>query len=164
MKNITQAELKEKLIYDSLSGIFWWKSNAIGRASLDNPAGSKDAKGYCRIMINRKMYLAHRLAWLYVNGVWPKSQIDHIDGNPLNNRYENLRECDSSQNICNSKLRRDSKTGVKGVSWHSQAKKYNVRVCINGKRRSMGLFDDKEFAELVSIEARKKYHGEFARI
>lgn len=162
MTEITAQKVREMLHYDPNDGLFWWKQPRHGR-QISKPVGVMDDLGYKRIMIDGKQYLAHRLAWLHVNGYWPENIIDHIDGNPRNNSIGNLRQCNYSQSNCNTKTRRDNLSGVKGVRWHKKAKKYNVRVCINGVRRSMGLFSDLEFAELVSSEARDKYHKEFAR-
>ena len=89
--------------------------------------------------------------------------IDHIDGNPLNNKVENLRESNRKQNSQNSKLRSDNKSGHKGVYWHKKSGKWRVVIKANGKRHYFGLYENKEEAIRVAIEARKKLHGEFGR-
>ena len=90
-------------------------------------------------------------------------EIDHIDGNRLNNQKSNLRFANSSQNKCNRGARKDSKSGIKGVSWHSQRNKWTVRIKIPyGKYLSLGLYDDKDVAAKVYNQAARKYHGEFA--
>jgi len=90
-------------------------------------------------------------------------QIDHIDGNSLNNKIENLRVVTNSQNQLNRKLSSNSKTKFKGVSKHAQVDRYMVRLRIKGKETYFGLFEDLELAGLVADMAREKYHGEFAR-
>jgi hypothetical protein len=87
--------------------------------------------------------------------------IDHKDGNPANNRIENLRIASYEDNNRNRKAPRTSGLGVKGVTVHSQSGKYRVRVPVGGKLRSFGCYDSLELAELVAREAREKYHGEF---
>ncbi|ECH9128545.1 HNH endonuclease [Salmonella enterica subsp. enterica] len=73
-------------------------------------------KGYWRITHANKCYLAHRLAWFFCYGVWPK-EIDHIDNNKLNNSIGNLREVTHQLNQLNMPLRSNNTSGVKGVNW-----------------------------------------------
>jgi hypothetical protein len=89
--------------------------------------------------------------------------LDHIDGNTFNNCIENLRPATISQNNCNQVIRKDNTSGIKGVSWCKTWKKWKVRVQINRKRISFGYFKNLELAELVAIEARNKFHGNFAK-
>lgn len=101
-------------------------------------------------------------------------QVDHIDGNGLNNQRSNLRICTRSQNIANSKLRKDNTTGYKGVSWFVGSKHPNgvwkskpnwtARIGVNGKRITVGYFTTKEEAAKAYNEAALKYHGEFAKL
>jgi hypothetical protein len=117
---------------------------------------------YKRTLINGKQYLIHRIVFLYHYGYLPKC-VDHIDGNPLNNKIENLREATTSQNQHNSKKPITNKSGIKGVSWHKSANKWFVSLKIQRRKFYFGLYKDIELAELVAIEARNKYHGNFAR-
>lgn len=92
-------------------------------------------------------------------------EVDHIDGNRLNNQRSNLRLCNSSQNKCNRGPRKDNKSGYKGVSWHKQNKKWTVRIkSPYGKYLSLGCYNDIKEAALAYNNAAKKYHGEFAFI
>ena len=95
-------------------------------------------------------------------GYLPK-YIDHVDGDSVNNRIENLREATNQQNAYNQKLRKNSTSGVKGVNWDKDTNKWRVRIQINGKHTHIGSFEDLMLAELVAVEARDKYHKEFAR-
>jgi len=88
--------------------------------------------------------------------------VDHINNNRCDNRWSNLRGVDRAGNAMNALMRKDNKSGVKGVSWKKKNSKWVVQASINGRVRHIGLFDDLELAELVAIEAREKYHGEFA--
>ena len=117
--------------------------------------------GYIYASFNYKRYLLHRIIFLMFNGYMPKV-VDHIDGNSLNNKIENLREATQQQNLFNSKLRKNNTSGVKGVNWHKLRSKWKVELRINGKKQHFGLFSDLELAELVAKEARNKYHKEFA--
>ena len=159
---ITQEYLKEILTYNKEAGIFTWKVNHTQKIRIGNIAGTLN-KNYILIQINKKKYSAHRLAWLYEYGNFPKHNIDHIDGNPSNNKISNLREANQSQNGMNKKLHKNNNSGIKGVGWHKASKKWRARITINRIQHNLGLFDDKELAELVVMEARNKYHGEFAR-
>jgi hypothetical protein len=88
--------------------------------------------------------------------------IDHIDGDRANNKIENLRLCDKTQNARNRKRCKRNTTGVKGVRIRSDSGKYEARICAGTKRIVLGSFDNLELAELVMFMAREKYHGAFA--
>ena len=157
---ITQKLLNE--MFDYKNGNLFWKSAPHRRSDLiGTKAGSFDGQKE-QVIIQGKHYKTHRLVFLMFHGYLPV-EIDHIDGNGLNNCIENLREANRSEQNCNTKLRKTSKTGIKGVSWDSNRKKWTVVVNKNNKTVYRNRFDDVELAELVAIEARNKYHGLFAR-
>ena len=156
---ITQAKLKELLNYDQDTGVFTWNVSKPGR-NFGSIAGTRHVNGYTHIQLNRKIYKAHRLAWLYVHGYFPEC-IDHINNNRDDNRIANLREATISQNNHNSKLSKNNTSGIKGVHWHKKSKKWCATLGFHGKIMHLGVFDDLELAELVVMEARSKYHGEF---
>ena len=159
---LTQERLKEVLDYNQNTGIFTWvKPNIKSPYKKGCQAGS-NATGYTIICIDRKSYAAHRLAWFYVNGYWPKI-IDHINNNPLDNAFHNLRESTNSENSFNMKLTKRNTTGIKGVTWDKVRQKWFAEIKAFGKKIFLGRFQDKELAELVVSEARSKYHKEFAR-
>ena len=107
---ITQARLKELLTYDPETGYFTRNVNVKG-ANAGERAGTITAKGYIAIGIDRKHYLAHRLAFLYMTGEWPKELVDHKDTIKINNKWENLREATNSQNKRNVGARKTNKSG-----------------------------------------------------
>lgn len=154
---ITQEFLHSILNYDPNTGIFTWIKNGKVAGTIKNNKS-------IHIGIKSKTYLAHRLAWIYVYGNIKSEMIDHINGNPSDNKLCNLRECNRSQNRCNSKLNKNNTSGIKGVVWNKQYKKWKVSVTINRKQKTIGHFNDLELAELASIEARNKYHKEFSRL
>jgi hypothetical protein len=123
------------LRYDPDTGKLFWKQPKPGRR-LYRPAGHKDRTGYIRIMINYKMYLAHRIAWLLVKGMWPVTMLDHIDRDPSNNRMENLRESNHSENGLNSRPKITSQTGVRGVD-----PRPNGRFSLRLQGKYLGVFD-----------------------
>ena len=128
-------------------------------------AGAVDARnGYSRIHINGRLYLAHRIAWLYVNGEWPADEIDHIDMNRSNNRISNLREATKGENMRNKRAYSNSKTGVKGVHWHKQHRKYAATINRDGKAKHIGLFATVKDAAAAYETAAIREHGEFRRV
>lgn len=157
---LSQQELKENLHYDPLTGVFTW-IKAIGcKIRVGDLAGSiEKASGYIRIRINHKGYKAHRLAWLYVTGSMPKEFIDHINGNPSDNRFDNLRECVQSQNLQNLRKANDgSEIQLLGVTLH-KCGKYTSRICTNGKNKHLGLFATPQEAHGAYLEAKRKLHS-----
>ena len=88
--------------------------------------------------------------------------IDHVDGNPLNNKIENLRPATISQNSMNAKIYCTNKSGVKNVNWNKNSKKWEVKLQVNGKRQNFGAFADLELATAVAKAIRNKYYKEFA--
>ena len=94
----------------------------------------------------------------------PGCEVDHEDGNGLNNQRSNLRSATRAENQWNVRLRRDNTSGVKGVTWDRQAGKWLVRIRVNGKRINLGHFGDLDDAAAAYAEAALVYHGDFARI
>jgi hypothetical protein len=158
---LTQEYLKSILDYDLDTGVFTWKVNKSKTAKAGDVAGWS-YNGYREIEINNKKYKAHRLAWLYVYGEMPKNLIDHVDGNRSNNKISNLREATYQTNSENYKTPQTNKSGVKNVSWYKNLNKWVVSISVKQTGKTIGYFDDLELAELVAIEARNKYRGEFA--
>ena len=89
--------------------------------------------------------------------------LDHIDGDCLNNRIENLREATQMQNMWNQKIAKNNKSGVKGVCWNFHLGKWQAQCMVNGKRHNIGFFKDIEDARISLEKFRLEHHGEFAR-
>ena len=158
---ITQDELKSILHYDPLTGKFTWIKCKAHWVDKGKEAGCI-CNGYIRIKINQKKYQAHILAWLYMFGVYPEDIIDHINGIRDDNRICNLLLADASSNNWNSVIRKDNKTGIKGVYFIKHLNKYMAYVAKNKVRVYLGLHKTLEEAEQVVIKARASLHGEFA--
>lgn len=133
--------IRSELSYDPETGIFRWKASNKGRV-VGGIAGGVNTQGYVVIGFYDKRYYAHRLAWLFAHGEWPKQRIDHIDRNRSNNRISNLRDVSGTVNNFNSGLRSDNQSGHKGVTWCPR--RSNWRAVIRG--RSLGSYATKEEA------------------
>lgn len=158
---LTQERLKELLSYNKETGEFT-RLKDRGTRKIGDEAGH-NIEGYTYIGIDNKTYPAHRLAFLYVDGVYPLSDVDHKDMNRGNNKWDNLRISTRRLNMLNMKAHQDNPLGFKNVSYRKDTGKYSVRITINGKYKAIGCFDDLDLANLVADAAREKYHGEYAR-
>lgn len=157
---ITQAELLRILKYDPISGNFTWLVYLSGANYPGQIAGCLNNKGYVRIGIRGKSYLAHRLAFLYMTGKIP-AKVDHKDTVKNNNAWGNLRGATSSQNTCNSNLSSRNTSGIKGVTWSDGV--WEARINLNGVRYYLGRFNSVEEAAEVVKAHRNKLHGDFSR-
>lgn len=159
---ITQKELKETLNYDPETGSFTWIKSKSKKIKLGDRAGSYDHYGYVTIKINKENYKAHRLAYLYMNGEFPEKHIDHINGNPSDNSFSNIRSANNFENQRNRKLQKNNKSGYKGVCWSKRDGVWITHIRINGKHTYLGTFSDKELAHKAYCEAAKENYKEFA--
>jgi len=159
---LTQEKLKQQLLYDAESGYFTWimvsKNSPVKTGSI---AGSYPKSGrYVHIQIDGKKYLAHRLAWLYIHGVFPEKEIDHINCIKQDNRLVNIRIATRSQNMANKKVRKDSKSGIKGIREFNN--KWISIITIKNKRIYLGSFGSKEQASNAYMEHANQLYKEFA--
>lgn len=153
---ITQQRLHELFDYNPEIGIFINKVRR-GNSHAGTHAGHLNKDGYFRININKKLYLTHRLAWLYVYGDLP-AYIDHINRNPSDNRIANLRSVTKKQNHENIGLPANNKSGYKGVSWDTNRQKWFVCINHNNKTIPLGRYRDKEEAYKAYCLGAAKYH------
>jgi len=164
MSKLTQERLFEVLHYCPETGNFTWLKK-IGKGYVGDLAGSADTAGYRRIMIDGERFYAHRLAWFYVYGRWPKHQIDHVNVDCSDNRLSNLREATQSQNQSNKPLNKKiSGTGFKGVSFHKKQGRFFSRIRVNNKLIHLGCFPTAEEAHQAYVVAANDIRGDFARI
>src|SRR3990167_475912 len=138
-QELTADRLRELLHYDPLTGIFKWLVQK-GRVAAGSVAGTSDGNGYVQIRIDGKHYRGQRLAWCYMTGEWPESQVDHEKLNRSDNRWENLREASNAQNTMNQGLRKSNTSGFKGVSWHAAAKAWVANIRLDARTTYLGTF------------------------
>lgn len=156
-KNITVDEVREVFDYDEETGELIWKIKPCKKVNIGDVAGSVNNRGYKLIGYKGKLYRAHRLIWAYVHGSFPPEQIDHIDGNPSNNRISNLRAVSSQENLKNQKLPKNNTSGITGVVWKKNASKWQARIKINWKQIYLGIFNDFFEACCARKSAESKY-------
>lgn len=162
---VTAAELHEYLTLDEETGRLFWRkrpremfSSTKEAARWNTRYARKEAftavqsNGYKSGRIWGEWYAAHRVVWALVHGEWPAGQIDHIDGDRLNNRPSNLRDVTHRQNTMNRGIRRDNATGVVGVVKHRRNGTYDARISDRGKRIHLGCFTNLDAAR----EARRQ--------
>ncbi len=156
--------LRMRLSFDPDTGIFRWKTPFGTKVKPGDKMGHVQGYGRIKIDLDGKQYMAHRLAWFYVYGKWPQSDIDHINGDPSDNRICNLREATDSQNLANSKKPITNKSGKKGVSWHGGAGKWQAHIRVRGENRYLGLFGTVAEAHSAYAAAAIESNGDFARL
>jgi len=148
---ITQKRLKELLSYNTETGLFTWLVST-GKARAGSVAGTTSTNGYVYITANGTRRGAHRFAWMYVYGKFPKNDIDHINHNPADNRISNLREVTRAENMRNASLSKANTSGVTGVGLFRRDNKHHSQIMINGETIHLGYFDNFKDA----VDARKK--------
>lgn len=158
MVDLTQNELKSVLHYDPKTGVFTWRDCHVNNAiKPDRTAGCINSWGYRIIAIRDVRYRAHRLAWLYTYGEWPKGQLDHINRNPDDNRIANLREATPQENQRNRWLPSNNTSGYPGVVFNKSHGKWIASITVSRKRIHLGTFDSKEQAIEARMEAESLY-------
>lgn len=157
---ITQDNLKEYFEYKE--GHLFWKKQSSSNIRIGSKAGNVTPRGYIQVKIFNKRYYAHRLVYFMFNGYFPE-EVDHIDGNKGNNRIENLRAATKAQNQHNARKNINNTSGVKGVTWDKQNKKWKSQCGYNNKNHYLGHFVDLKMAKQAVEQFRKQYHNEYAR-
>lgn len=155
---ITAVELRELLHYQPETGVFTWLSHAGGvlRGAV---AGNRNSLGYMVLGLKGKKYRQHRLAWLYVHGVWPIGTLDHLDADRANNRIANLRCVSHAYNMQNVKVATvRSKTGVRGVYWSERLSGYMASIKCDGKKKRRGPFKTIEDGRVAYVNLKLLYH------
>jgi hypothetical protein len=160
---LTQQRLKELLRYEPETGSFYCVVDRRNGLKAGDRAGTECGRGWRQMMVDRRLYKAHRLAWLYMTGSFPAKQIDHINGNRADNRWCNLREADQFQNAANRKRPVNNTSGVPGVGFYKRNGKWGAHITALNKRRFLGLFDSKDAATLARQQAEIHYFGEYRR-
>lgn len=155
---LSAEDVRLLLSYDQATGSFTWADGVVSRkVKPGQPAGSYH-DGYLRIRIRGCAYRAHRLAWLYVTGAWPRELIDHINGDRADNRFCNLREATLEQNNVNKSVAsKRSKTGLMGV--YPVGKRFVASAYQGAKCHYLGTFATAEEAFAAYCEKKRELHG-----
>jgi hypothetical protein len=153
----TLNELQQVLRYAPDEGAFYWRiDNRHPKARTGMRAGRINVLGRAQIGYKKSQLFVHRLVWLFETGAWPAGMIDHIDGNPLNNKFFNLRESNHSLNGQNQRAWRNGK--LLGTSWHKGKGKYIAAIKLQGKRVHLGYFETEELAHRAYVTAKRSIH------
>ena len=161
--DITQQYLKERLHYDPETGVFTWRSLPYkNQRKPGDVAGSYNSDGYRVIVLGNRIFGAHRLAWLYMTGKWPPSEMDHINRIRDDNRWCNLRLAERWQNTSNTGVPSNNRAGIKGVRkmndrWQARIRHKHVTV-------HLGTFDTPELARAAYEAAAIELKGDFAGV
>lgn len=156
MSDLTVERLREVLAYDSERGVFTWRVRRRG-VRVGGVSGCVRRDGYRLIRVYGFLYLAHRLAWLYMTGKWPIDEVDHKNGVPGDDWFDNLREASRSGNMQNQRrAKRGNATGLLGVCRNRD--KFIARIVVDGKRRHLGTFTNAEVAHAAYVEAKRTLH------
>lgn len=158
---LTHERLLNFLIYDPDEGHFTWRRSK-GRQCAGQRAGVAMVNGYRSIVLDGKRYYEHRLAWFYVTKQWPVHGTDHMDRNPKNNRFTNLRQATFSQNGMNMSIGTLNTSGVKGVYWSGDRQKWVAQIKIYGKVKLLGRFLTKDEAIGSRLRAEAFLFGEYS--
>jgi len=152
------ACVRELLHYDPSTGRFIWRAGPKSGTTAGSIGGR-----YVQIMIGKKNYLVHRLAWLYVHGYPPPHEIDHANGDPRDNRINNLRLASKSQNAQNQRRSAKNSSGHKGVSWSRHKQRWRAAIKVDDRSIHLGYFRELAAAAEAYRCAAARYFGDFAR-
>jgi len=170
MTTLTQEEAHR--LFEYRDGVLFWRERPRSDFKTDlawkqwNPKHAGKIAGcwsghHVTVAINRVHQPLARVIFLWHHGYVPEI-VDHADCNPKNNDISNLRAATKADNQRNAGMYAHNKSGIKGVCWHTAAKKWMAQIKVNGIKKYLGIYADIELAELVAQEARRKYHGKFS--
>ena len=157
MSNTDFTYIHQILEYNKETGKFTWKVRVNSKVPAGTVAGTPQNRGYIFITIKKKKFLAHRLAWFFETGSFPKGQIDHINGIRTDNRIFNLRVVTCSENLQNQRNPK-RKNPYLGVSAIKGTTSWQAHIAVNGKKKNLGRFKTPEEARDAYIEAKKVWH------
>lgn len=155
---LSAERLRALLNYEPETGAFHWINGRPGVAR-GSEAGCVCKNGYIYISVDGVKHLAHRLAWLYMTGQWPKGEIDHRNGERTDNRFSNIRDVSIRVNAENRwNPQGQTRSGRRGVSWHDHSRKWRVRINVRGVEHRIGMFDTVEEASAAYVQAKRQMH------
>ena len=156
---ITAERARELLRYEPDTGKLFWKESRPGvrggskAGSIRNCNGSK----YIAVGLDRASYYAHRVIFLMMEDEFPDHQVDHINGDGLDNRWHNLRHASKEDNGQNRKRNANNKSGCTGVFWSKENDKWRAEITASGKTYYIGLFNSFDRAAAARKAAEHKY-------
>ena len=156
MAALTQKRLKQVLDYTPETGLFTWNNTLNNKVNAGDVAGWS-IRGYGYITINRKDYIAAKLAFLFMEGIYPENEVDHINRITDDNRWTNLRVVTHRENCLNKGLRKDNSSGITGIYWRDKRNKWESQIGVYGKRVFLGRYETLKEAILARIKAEKEY-------
>lgn len=160
--SLTAERARELLSYDPQSGLLTWRisrGNCFKAGDVAGPPGSM-RQGYLRVYLDGRSYSVHRVIWLYVHRVHPSGEIDHIDGDRLNNKISNLRDVTRTKNQENLKhAHKDNSTGHLGVSYNKKNQKFTAHITILGRQNYLGSFQSAGDAHEAYLSKKRKHHS-----
>lgn len=158
--DLTAQRLRELLHYDPETGAFTWLVDRQGHAKAGDVAGCRRSDGYIRMKVDQHGVWAHRLAWFWVHGDWPEQVIDHINGDPSDNRIANLRDVPAATNSQNVKegRKRKGRGTLLGAHWSVTWNRWKSSINVGGKLRHIGWFGTEVEAHNAYVEAKRRLH------
>ena len=163
-KILTQARLKELLHYDPETGLFTYLIRR-GSYRAGTVAGCRHNQGYWQIMVDRKLYLAHRLAVFYMTGAWPEADVDHMNGDRSDTRWVNLRCASRQTNMHNwGGIPAHNTSGLLGASWDKKKQCWRSFLTLNNKYVHLGYHPTAEAAHTAYLKAKDKLHPTHLRL
>ena len=163
---LSQDSLKELLRYEPTTGTFVRRVSNSNSVKAGDTAGSKHPAGYHYIRVKGQRYASHRLAFLYMEGKFPPAEVDHINGDPSDNRWENLRPATRKENMRNIKISKRNTSGHTGVYWSKEKRRWRVQIGCAGKKTHIGYYHSKAEAVLARAAAALiwGYHPNHGRV
>jgi hypothetical protein len=162
---IELERLRGVLKYQPRKGQFVWLVKRSATVPKGMVAGTLKESGHIQIYCFGKPYYAHRLAYLFMKGIWPPDDVDHKDGVRSNNKWSNLRPATNGQNNWNTrKLYKSNTSGKRGVSWETISQRWKARVTVDGHQIQLGSFRKNKLKEAIAARraGELKYFGKYA--
>jgi hypothetical protein len=155
---LTAERARQLLKYDPETGALTWLVTNSNRAVAGSLVGrAPKPNGYMQSMVDGVRHSQHRLAWLIWHGKWPSGDIDHINGNPADNRLVNLRDASKAINMQNQRrLPRNNSSGMVGV--RPRGRRFTAQIQVDGKAIHLGTFDTAALADAARVDAKRRLH------
>lgn len=156
---LTAGRLRSVLTYFPIAGCFYWRLRTSNRIKVGDLAGAPHNAGYIQIMVDGENHLAHRLAWLHFYGEWPAQEVDHMNGDRLDNGITNLRDVPNAINMQNLRGPTSKNTsGFLGVSWSAKDRTWVAHISLRNRSHYVGSYDDPATAYAAYIARKRLMH------